>query len=744
MAARCSTCERWLDPGHGLCRYCGAWTASETGNIGAVSKLKTTTLDQVKPEPVARATVGEPWDTCFGGGGIVWTSTALVGGPPGSGKALALDTPIPTVSGWTTMGEIQSGEVVFDERGELCQVMGASHIMMGRPCYEVTFSDGSSIVADADHLWHTHTKEDRNAVIRHSKEGQMRRRAQRRGGSILPYQSKYAIPQKRVANAMGAVRTTLQIASTVRIGAHANHSIVSPNPLVLPDADLPIDPYMLGIWLGDGTTAEGHYTNLDDPIAEKLRTLGFQIKKYMFANRTPRWVVEGLRTRLRLTGLLNNKHIPSMYLRASIPQRLKLLCGLMDTDGDCSKVGACAFNTTHPRLRDGFQELLATFGIRSNWTERDATLHGRIIGKAWRFTFTTSLKVFTLERKLSRQRTPSRGIDKRRYIVDVKEVASVPVRCIAVRSPSHLYLAGRHMVPTHNTTGLIQILSSLATLTGRRAYLLSAEQGPGDLRLTADRLQLPNLERFRVLSEFGVGAEIDEELLKEDPPAGMVVDSISALCGKDVHAAIAIAKTYKKYSVKYKAPAFLICHMTKEHDYAGLMALQHEVDALVTIFPEDDGIRHLKPWKNRNGSTHSEYELVMTETGLFAPLPKEKKGKGKGKVMVAVAAKLEPLLEEEPIPSPLPRPIRRERHPAKPPPKIIELDGQTLVRKPRKGEKSEPAADRAHAVEGEALKRRRPAMAKLDPGPLKAKLGEIAGKRKPKEPASKKKPVIPK
>ena len=69
------------------------------------------------------------------------------------GKALALDTPIPTPGGWTTMGEIRVGDVIFDERGRPCRVTAATGVMMDRPCYRVRFSDGSSIIADADHLW---------------------------------------------------------------------------------------------------------------------------------------------------------------------------------------------------------------------------------------------------------------------------------------------------------------------------------------------------------------------------------------------------------------------------------------------------------------------------------------------------------------------------------------------------------------------------------------------------------------
>lgn len=69
------------------------------------------------------------------------------------GKALALDTPLPTPDGWTTMGTVKVGDVIFDETGAPCRVTGATDVMVNRRCYRVRFSDGSSIIADADHLW---------------------------------------------------------------------------------------------------------------------------------------------------------------------------------------------------------------------------------------------------------------------------------------------------------------------------------------------------------------------------------------------------------------------------------------------------------------------------------------------------------------------------------------------------------------------------------------------------------------
>ncbi len=305
-------------------------------------------------------------------------------------------------------------------------------------------------------------------------------------------------------------------------------------------------------------------------------------------------------------------------------------------------------------------------------------------------------------------------------ISSIKPEPSVPMRCIAVDSPSHLYLAGRGMIPTHNTTMLLQMASAFAHLSGKKAYFLSAEQAPGEIRLTADRLLIPNLEKFRVMKEFGAGADIDKDLLKKDPPSCLVVDSVSALCGKDVHAAIIVSRNMKKLAVEFKVPAFLICHMNKQGDFAGLYTLQHDVDTIVTVFgPESDrvghalaraghteetieGLRVLTSWKNRFGPTGKDHVLTMTAHGIM-PLPTlpEKADKKKKKTQVQVPALIE-------------APVVVVAAPVIPAPETISVAGQKLVRKPKKKViELEPA--RARAVGGEALKKPRAPMPKVVP-----------------------------
>jgi hypothetical protein len=633
-----------------MCRRCGNWTTSDvpggtTGDSDFVDAMDVTasTFDRI--------ITGGPWDEAWGGG-FVPSSVTLLGGPPGIGKALALDTPIATPTGWTTMGAIRVGDRVFDETGEPCTVTWCSPVMRDRECFAVRFSDGEKIVADAEHLWWTHTKGDRAAKRARSKQHLARRRelARAHGGrgagvrsldGRAAYNPTLARKQEIKTFQEGAIRTTAQIRASLRIGVHANHSVACAAPLVLATRKLPIDPYMLGVWLGDGTAEAGNYTSADPEIAETLRGLGYVITEHYYGDSglASRWSVVGLWSILRKVGLFGSKHIPDVYLRASTGQRLSLLQGLMDTAGDCMKHGTCCFNTTLPALRDGVGELLSSLGVKYSLSNRRSILNGVDHGPSWRLCFSTPLRVFMLRRKAIRQKDKLRGVQTRRYIEAVRKVASVPVRCIRVNSPSSLYLAGRRMVPTHNTTMLLQISIKMAEITKKPTYYISAEQDKGELKLTLDRIGLP-LERgmLRLLKKMGSGGEINEEAFTKTPPGMLILDSVTALCGKDKEAQVVVAKRYKQYAIKLLAPVFLISHMTKEGDLAGLLTLQHEVDTLMTLFPNDNerskycGAPLLEAYKNRYGATRKNHQLIMTPNGLVgAPEEKGKDKKSKDK-----------------------------------------------------------------------------------------------------------------
>lgn len=347
--------------------------------------------------------------------------------PRGIGKALALDTPIPTPSGWTTMGDLKPGDKVFDENGDQCSVTFATEVMSDRDCYRVCFSDGTSIVADAEHQWQVNDRwASANPKILTTEQ----------------MKDRVVLPTKREQN-------------------EYRYSIPVAGPLDCDNAILPIEPYMLGVWLGDGSSqcARIHF-HADEAEYYKAQAdsagYGFSIKPNRQRGNSCEAVIGGLNTQLRESGLLGNKHIPRAYLRASVAQRLALLQGIVDTDGHIDKVnGRCEITTVSPTLRDGYMELARSLGLKATCVTGRATIDGRDCGEKYRIGFqpTTDMPAARMPRKADRIRPPSDTyqISKTRTITAIEPVDSVPVKCIQVDSPSHLYLAGEAMIPTHNT-----------------------------------------------------------------------------------------------------------------------------------------------------------------------------------------------------------------------------------------------------------------------------------------------------
>jgi hypothetical protein len=341
----------------------------------------------------------------------------IIAGGSGGGKALALDTRLPTPSGWT---------------GAPSRVIAATDVMHGRPCYEVEFSDGSVIVADAEHQW---LAEDADA------------------------RKSFGRVQNPPPTCPARVLTTEVMARSLRARRtykcdEVNYSVKVAGALQCPDADLPVPPYTLGAWLGDGATVTGSITSADDDetISEICAEgeIVWAVPSTIQANHAS-YRVKGLSVRLRDLGVLDNKHIPVSYLRASEDQRRALLAGLLDTDGYCNDRGGIRFYSTLKRLARDVLHLVTTLGYKASLSSKTARLYGKDCGLVWIVSFTAADKVFRLPRKLARQVTKVRPTAGRRYVTDIRPVPSVPVRCIEVDSPSKLYLVGETCIPTHNS-----------------------------------------------------------------------------------------------------------------------------------------------------------------------------------------------------------------------------------------------------------------------------------------------------
>ena len=358
-----------------------------------------------------------------------WSTWCILAGR-GFGKALALDTPVPTPTGWTTMGDLSVGDLVLGADGAPTVVTYVTPVQYGRDCFSVTFSDGEVIVADADHQWSAADKFDR-------KRGRGNRTVTTRemlAGGVLKY------------------------------GRERNWSVPMPDPLKLPEAHLPVAPWLFGLWLGDGASAEpAVYCGTAD-----LDTIKSGIERYMPVDWIAHSGPDGSSARkLRIgqlwAGLVQldaayNKHIPTCYLRASVEQRQQLLAGLIDSDGFVAQTtGLVEIVTVSEQLRDGIVELALSLGYRPKICAVIARATNGTPGngrKAYRISWTTreSLPGVVLARKRLTPRTRSQaGRMRNKMIVAIEPVPSEPVRCISVAATDSLYLVGRRFTVTHNT-----------------------------------------------------------------------------------------------------------------------------------------------------------------------------------------------------------------------------------------------------------------------------------------------------
>ncbi len=222
-------------------------------------------------------------------------------------------------------------------------------------------------------------------------------------------------------------------------------------------------------------------------------------------------------------------------------------------------------------------------------------------------------------------RTPPRKISARNTAT-LDTVEPIPVERIPVGDPWDAAWGGGIVSSSTTVIGgkpgagksclLLQLANSIAAVRGRKIFFVNVEMTGGELRIAAERLHVA-LDRIVAFPNF---AAADVEVEDFGIPAALILDSVSALVGKDSYAAIEVAKRMKKYATKYAVPIFLVAHVQKEGDFAGLASLQHEVDVLIRLDAGEGGLRTLKAIENRFGPTHAAHYLIMTETGL-APWP---------------------------------------------------------------------------------------------------------------------------
>lgn len=366
-------------------------------------------------------------------------------------KGLPLDTEILTSNGWSTIGEVKEGDIIFDGAGNPTRIVHKSSIH-NNPCYKIHFDNGDEIISDKDHRWEISFKT-------HKKSN--------------PYNS--------------VVMTTEQLfeyLNNYERNSYTIPKILNPEPINMPDKKLLIDPYVLGVWLGDGSKDCGIVTQASgSKLWEEIRKRGYEIGENAQHNPdregTEMRTIYGLRTLLGQLNLLKNKHIPNSYYTASFNQRLDLLRGLMDTDGYYHpKRKRFVMSTGQEWQRDHVVKLLGTLGIKSTVFEVIKKCDGKKF-TAWDVCFSThGLNPFLIRNQEIEY--PLTDKSSFRNINSIEKVDTVPTQCLEVDSPLHTFLVTNKCIVTHNTNKEIKQKAGFNTQTRSEVKMLYPLNGLPD------------------------------------------------------------------------------------------------------------------------------------------------------------------------------------------------------------------------------------------------------------------------
>lgn len=343
------------------------------------------------------------------------------------GKALRHGTKVATPAGWVSIEDIQVGDEVIAGDGSITTVAGV-YPQGEVDLFSVSFDGWHEIVTCGDHLWrYMHPR------------------------SRYPYRQSHGKRQENPFYGQWQVGSTKELMGLGN-GARMRAVVPMSPSFDLPGSVLPLDPYVLGVLLGDGGLSRDSIklSSVDGEIIAAVSE-HFEVTKYKGCD----YGVKGAVPVIRSLGLLGStsatKFVPQQYLRADAESRLALLQGLMDTDGSVHGAGNMEFSTCSDALADGVEWLAASLGIKARRTRRYTKAQNGNGLPSWRIVLrSASVCPFRLSRKIARWR-PLR--ETGHWLVHgVSAAGRGQATCIEVVHESHTFVI-EHGIVTHNTEG---------------------------------------------------------------------------------------------------------------------------------------------------------------------------------------------------------------------------------------------------------------------------------------------------
>ena len=397
-------------------------------------------------------------------GGLSKSELAIILAPFGVGKSQPLFSKILTPNGWVTMGDIKVGDYVIGRDGRPTKVIGV-YPQGKRPIYTVKFNDNTQTLCDAEHLWAVNTINQRN-------------RKTKKDGKTIHLESDNSFK----------VTKTIDMVDNVRVwnGRRLNYKVPIVSPVEFIKKDLIINPYLLGVILGDGcitSSNQPHFVTKDEEIISEVSKIYKNISIKEQTRNIEKEIngelvlVKRLLKKVSLLGIkeqlikLNlygtnskTKFIPEDYLYSSISDRIHLLQGLVDTDGyiDGHRV---EISTISEQLSKDIKELVLSLGGRVSISEKTGKYGNNICNKYYRISFSfpdNGVVPSRLTRKLNKFNNRTKYSDNK-FIESIKYYGEEEAQCIMVENPEHLYVTDDYIV-THNTTMVTKIANTAKNL----------------------------------------------------------------------------------------------------------------------------------------------------------------------------------------------------------------------------------------------------------------------------------------
>ena len=444
--------------------------------------------------------------------GLMDGTTTVLGGYSSAGKALTMDSLILSKDGYKEMRNVSIGDNIYGEDGKLHVVLGV-YPQGVKDIYEVKFNDGSISKCSKDHLWNIQTQNDRRLK--------------------KPFRTltlEQIMSRKLYHNTKSGVKWDIFIPMT--------------KPVEFQKNKLPIDPYVLGLLIGDDSLGCNSFTfsNPEEDIIKMLREkLGdeFLVKyvgsgcdyrifdklKYKFKNVNDEGYKNRLKIKLDNLDLLNkksaDKFIPNIYKYSSIQDRIDLLAGLIDTDGEIDK-SAYIYSSVSKILVEDIKFIAETLGGTCSISERqtyfnDANGDKKKGQKSYRLYMRVPNDIHIFKSIKHKKKYKLGRVDVRRNIREIKYIGKEECQCIMVDNPSGLFLTNNCIV-THNTTAWITVIMGLI-YRDRKILIISNEQKAKVFKiqfvvwLLAKRFKYFNLTKKKLMS--GDISEQDKAYLKK-------------------------------------------------------------------------------------------------------------------------------------------------------------------------------------------------------------------------------------